>query len=298
MKLLYSGKGNLLSGANEVSLIIYFICLFIVSVLFSSIPFQLSVLGVLIVCTALSASARKMLPFMLYALYFMAIVSVFSIIFGPGMGVIASLGPIAVTYSAVYFSISMLLRIMASIISLNLLLVAVNPDASVAFISRFGKRTAAALLVATRMMPMLANDGEEVLQALESRGLAFRKGRWRKRIAAISHMFFPMLYGTLDRSISVGEAMEVRGFPARWRTRRYAYTWADLFTLSQSGLAVALAILFSLTGSAVANYYSGITISFTLLPVAFALAAIPWGASLRGIFNAGARRAEFQVHIQ
>ncbi|MEM3851498.1 MAG: energy-coupling factor transporter transmembrane component T [Methanomassiliicoccales archaeon] len=276
-------------------MIIYFLSLFAASVILSSIAFQIAVLVAIIVTALLSGVLLQCFRIARFVVYFAAIMMVFSIILGPGLGRIASFGPVTITYSALYFSLSLLLRLTSAVMSLNLLVFAVNPDASVSFMSRFGKRTAAAMLVATRLMPMLASEGDEILQSLQSRGVHIVNGKWRERIKAASHLVFPMLYTTLDRAISVGEAMEVRGFPSRWKNVRYTMKAADWSLIGQSAAIVVTSIAAAILGLGAVDYYSSISLNagVWLLPVT--VVSLPFSALGRLLVDSGKRSS---VHVQ
>lgn len=234
-----------------------FLTLFFLSVLFSNIALQTVVLLAILLTASSARVMRESLAFLTYVLIFIALIVLFSLFLAPGGVLITRLWFFSVTLSPLLFSLSMGLRIVCSVLALNLLLLAVNPDASIAFISRLGKKTAASLLVATRLMPVLANDGEDVIQAFESRGISFRQGRWRKRAKSASHLVFPMLYSTMDRSIAVAEAMEVRGFPSRWKKKSYIYSLIDYLQISICTGALLSGIFLAFTGRAITNYYAG-----------------------------------------
>ena len=256
MNLIYRKRAVRLSSLNDISKIVLFLSLFLMSVFFSSIPLQLVVLSAIILTATVAGVLRDALPFARYVTYLAVLLAATSVFLAPGGAVLLRFHSFSLTLSPLLFSISMLLRLLNSVLSLNLLLLAVNPDETIAFISRFGRRTAASLLVATRLMPVLTNEGEEILQAFESRGISVRKGRWRDRVRSVSHMIFPMLYSTLDRSLAVAEAMEVRGFPSRWVGKEHAYSIRDIAQISISLVSAGMAVAISLQGSGVADYYT------------------------------------------
>ncbi len=267
MRLIYREKESAFSSLSEAVRITVLLVLFVLSVLLSSIQLQLVVLAATLVTAASAGVTAESLLLARYVVYLSSFILLISVFLAPGGRVLLSLPLLHITSSPVLYSLSMLIRILGSVIALNLLLLTVNPDALLAIISRFGRKTAASLLVATRLMPVLANDGEEVLQAFESKGLSLRSGGWRERAYSASRMVFPLLYSTMDRSLSVAEAMEARGFPARWRMRRSTLRRADCVQLAMSFAALIYAFFLAFTGSGVANYYSAAPFAIQFVPL-------------------------------
>lgn len=267
MKLIYRERESAFSSLSESVRITVLLVLFLLSVLLSSIQLQAALLAAILVTAAAAGVTAESLMLARYVAYLSSFILLISVFLAPGGRVLLSLPLLHITSAPVLYSISMLIRILSSVIALNLLLLTVNPDALLAIISRFGRKTAASLLVATRLMPVLANDGEEVLQAFESRGLSLRSGGWRERAYSASRMVFPLLYSTMDRSLSVAEAMEARGFPARWRMRRSVLRGADYLQLGMSLSALIYALYLAFTGAGVANYYSASTPAIQYIPL-------------------------------
>lgn len=257
----------MLSSLNEISRIFYFLTLFFLSVLFSNITLQLIVLFSALLVALGAGVIVESLSFAKYILFFSAVLSVISVLAAPGGTLLYRLPFTNITSSPLLFSASMLIRLLSSVISLNLLLLAVNPDATIAFISRLGTKTAASLLVASRLLPVLANEGEEVIQAFEARGVSIRQGSFRQRLKSASLMVFPLLYSTMDRSISVAEAMEARGFPSRWKRKKYVFSLIDYCQISISAFTAGIALLLSSFGVGMSNYYAAASIGIQL-PVA------------------------------
>lgn len=256
MKYVYRPRDSRLSTLDDLTRIVMFLSLFFLSVLFSSIPMQLIALVAILLTAVLAGVLRPALGFVRYILFLSALLLFTSVILAPGGQTVARLPLLSITLSPLLFSLSMFLRLASSVISVNLLLLAVDPDASVSFISRLGRKTAASLLVATRLMPVLANEGEEVLQAFEARGVSVREGKWRERARSASRMVFPMLYSTMDRSMAVAEAMEVRGFPSKWKRRGYHFSLRDVCQMVISAASLLLALILSFGGTGIEDYYS------------------------------------------
>lgn len=299
MKFIYRQRDSPLSSLNEYTRVVLLLSLFFLSVLFSSIPMQAVVLAAILLTAAAGQVFRPSLAFVRYLIMLSAFIFATSILLAPGGTALLSAGGFEITSSPILFSFSMTLRIVSSVISFNLLLLAVNPDAAIGLISRMGRKTAAALLVATRLMPVLSNEGEEVLQAFESRGISWRQGGWRSRVKSASRMIFPLLYSTMDRSMGVAEAMELRGFPSGWKVRRFHFSLADYAQLFISFAAVLSGISLSLAGVAAGNYYSaafpGLDVPALLLVAALTFPVTPY---LRRWSYYTGKRAEVPLQLQ
>jgi energy-coupling factor transport system permease protein len=86
----------------------------------------------------------------------------------------------------------------------------------------FARRSVLAVALATRLVPALERDAAGLVEALRGRGVEPNGLRGRARLLS------PLLAGSLERSLSLAEAMEARGFgrpggtrlpPPPWRTR-------------------------------------------------------------------------------
>ncbi len=296
MRFIFRNRGSMLSSLNEVSRIFFFMTLFFLSVLFSNITLQLTTLFATLLVALSAGVIVESLSFAKYVLFFSAVLSIISVLVAPGGTLLYQLSFVRITTSPLLFSLSMLIRMLSSVISLNLLLLAVNPDATIAFISRFGTKTAASLLVATRLLPVLTNEGDEVIQAFEARGFSIREGRFRQRLKSASRIVFPLLYSTMDRSISVAEAMEVRGFPRKWKRKKYFFSPVDYCQISVSAVAVGSALLLSSFGIGMSNYYATSSMGIQLpVAVLFVLLTFPFVPLIgRWSYNTG-KGSELQI---
>jgi energy-coupling factor transporter transmembrane protein EcfT len=100
------------------------------------------------------------------------------------------------------------------------------------------RRSVLAAALATRLVPTLERDARGLVEALRGRGLA--PSGLRGHAALLS----PLLAGSLERGLSLAEAMEARGFGRPGRTRAPAPPWRAL-----DGAAVALAGLLVAVGA-------------------------------------------------
>ncbi len=256
MKFAYRRRETSFYNLNPLARIAYLSALFYLSILFSSIEIQMAVLFLIIITACLAGVLREAFYFSRFIVYMSAFLAVISVIFGPGGRIIYSISFISVTISPVLFSISMTIRLVSSVMSFEMLLLTVDPDSVMSILSRLSRKTAGALLISTRLMPVMSNEGDEILQAFEARGVPLRSGRMLDRVRAASHVLYPMLYSSMDRGIAVAEAMETRGFPSRWKHKKEILTRFDLFQIAASVFSVLTFTVLSLYGIGEADYYS------------------------------------------
>jgi energy-coupling factor transport system permease protein len=96
----------------------------------------------------------------------------------------------------------------------------------------FARRSVLAVALATRLVPALERDAAGLVEALRGRGVEPAGVRGRARLLS------PLLAGSLERSLSLAEAMEARGFGRAGATRLPAPPWRRL---DQAALAAAVA---------------------------------------------------------
>jgi energy-coupling factor transport system permease protein len=103
---------------------------------------------------------------------------------------------------------------------------------------RFGRRSALAVAIATRLLPTLERDAAGFIEALRGRGVAVEGIRGRARLLS------PLLAGSLERGVILAEAMEARGYgrPGATRALRPTWGWVDRAALAASPLLVGIGV--------------------------------------------------------
>ena len=94
----------------------------------------------------------------------------------------------------------------------------------------WARRSALAVALATRLVPVLERDAFALVEPLRGRGLEVEGVRARARLLS------PLLAGSLERGLNLAEAMEARGFGRPGRTRAPTAPWT---TVDKLALAVA-----------------------------------------------------------
>ena len=96
----------------------------------------------------------------------------------------------------------------------------------------FARRSVLAVGLATRLVPTLERDAAGFVEALRGRGVQVDGIRGHARLLS------PVLSGSLERALTLAEAMEARGFGRAGRTRAPRPPWTRL-----DRLALAAAVL-------------------------------------------------------
>jgi energy-coupling factor transport system permease protein len=140
------------------------------------------------------------------------------------------LGPVDVTSEEIRVASLNGLRLAAVALAFAVYALLVDHDGLLARLA-FARRSAFAAALTTRLLPMMQRDAATLVEAVRGRGLAVEGVRGRARLVT------PLVAGSLERALSLAEAMEARGFGRPGRTRMPRPPWARL-----DGIAVALAV--------------------------------------------------------
>jgi energy-coupling factor transport system permease protein len=98
----------------------------------------------------------------------------------------------------------------------------------------FARRSALTAVLATRLVPTLERDAAALREAVRGRGVAVRGVRGHARLVS------PLVAGSLERALSLAEAMEARGFGRPGRTRLPQPAWTGL---DRATVAAALVLI-------------------------------------------------------
>ncbi|MEX2684334.1 MAG: energy-coupling factor transporter transmembrane protein EcfT [Candidatus Sigynarchaeota archaeon] len=122
------------------------------------------------------------------------------------------------------FAISMCLRIILLVSSFSVFFMTVHPDElalsllamKVPFSFTF------TLSLATRFVPTLAAEAQNIIDAQRSRGLELEKGNLLVRVKNMVPILIPLIINSIKRAFSIAEALESKAFGAmKTRTNYY-----------------------------------------------------------------------------
>ena len=104
---------------------------------------------------------------------------------------------------------------------------------------RAGRRSALAVVLATRLVPTLERDAAGLIEALRGRGVAVAGARGHARLLS------PLVSGSLERAYNLAESMEARGYGRPGATRALSRPWgvSDWLALAAAGVLVVGGIL-------------------------------------------------------
>jgi energy-coupling factor transport system permease protein len=166
------------------------------------------------------------------------------------------------------------LRVAAIVIAVGgLLSTAIDPDELLRLFRRVSYRSALTASLATRLVPVLANDASRMAEAARCRPRP--PGRMAVARAALS--------GALDRAVDVAAALEVRGYAAGGRPRRARRPWSR-HDLRVGGAAVGIAVAAvggRVAGVGAVSEYPRLSLAFgpaelALVAALLCLAAVPF----------------------
>ena len=198
---------------------------------------------------------RVIRPLVLFIIVFTIFNSLMTLIITPGYGssltgtrhVLFALGSYIVTWETVFYVLTLSLKYF-SILPVTLLFIfTTNPGSFACSLSRLKipYKTSYAVSIALRYIPVVADEVQHIIDAQESRGVAFRKGDAGifKRMHNYTVVLLPLLVNSLNRIETVSNAMDLRGFGRKtYRTWYFykKYSIADAMVLFVSvGLVLA-----------------------------------------------------------
>ncbi|MFX0099398.1 MAG: energy-coupling factor transporter transmembrane component T family protein [Candidatus Hodarchaeota archaeon] len=112
------------------------------------------------------------------------------------------------------FAISMCIRIILLISSFSLFFMTVHPDdlALSLLAMKVPYSFTFTLSLATRFMPTLALEAQNIIDAQRSRGLELERGSILKRVKNMVPIIIPLIINSIKRAFSIAEALESKAF--------------------------------------------------------------------------------------
>jgi len=199
---------------------------------------SVAALAILLLVACLRGAGRRAWPFLLgVGLTAGAVLVVTPFVETVGWHVVWSgptvpvLGTLDVTSEELHGAVFQALRLAALSLAFSAYALLLDHDRLVQG-AAFARRSALAVVLATRLMPTLERDAHGLVEALRGRGIEVTGLRGRARLVS------PLLAGSLERGLNVAEAMEARGFGRAGQTRapRPAWTRLDRLALASAPL--------------------------------------------------------------
>jgi energy-coupling factor transport system permease protein len=169
-----------------------------------------------------------------------------------GLTVFARLGDLGpfgqgnLTLEATVYGTVIALKVTLLIVVTTLAALAVDPDELLRGLRRLSFRSALTISLSTRMVPLLAADGQRLAEAQRTRPLGVPSGP-RARVALLG----AVIGGSLDRAMDVAATLELRGFATARRPPRTSRPWSrhDIAFACSAAAVFALAVVGRLGGS-------------------------------------------------
>ncbi len=137
---------------------------------------------------------------------------------------LAALGPLVITYDAVWLGVRLALAFVALYLLALLLTLSTTPVGLIEGatmllgpLRRLGlplDACALMALLALRFFPTLASELEQLVKAQLARGAEFRRGSLRQRRDSLAALLVPAYHSALRRATDLAEALDARGFSA------------------------------------------------------------------------------------
>jgi energy-coupling factor transport system permease protein len=239
--------------------------IFIFSILISDIVYLVLFLAFVILVTYMARILKSTLSILKYVGYVAFFVLLFNILISSGSNKILVIGPIVVTTESMLFAISMCLRLFLAVFAFSILTYAIHPDEVLRAISKFGYKTTSSLSLSLRMYPTIAADANNIIDSMKARGMEFEKGKFVDKVKSRAAVVMPLLLNSLERSISVAEAMETRGFGVTKRTNfgERKMMRHELFMASSFCVSMILGIFLFVLGYGNADYLNGAALGYS-----------------------------------
>jgi energy-coupling factor transport system permease protein len=149
------------------------------------------------------------------------------------------LGQVDLTVESLVYGLVMALRLITVMLAASLVVCAVDPDELLRSLRGVSHRSALTATLCTRLVPLLFDDGYRLAEAQRCRPDGGARGT-RGRLAVLR----AVVAGSLERSLDVAAALELRGYGRAGHPRRLRRPWSrhDLAFAAAAASVLALAI--------------------------------------------------------
>ncbi|MCQ5376099.1 MAG: energy-coupling factor transporter transmembrane protein EcfT [Methanomassiliicoccales archaeon] len=249
--------------------LLFVVVMFIFSILISDILYLVLFLAFVLIVAYTARILKSTLSILKYAGYVAFFVLLFNILISSGSNEILIVGPITITTESMLFAISMCLRLFLAVSAFSILTYAIHPDEALRTISKFGYKTTSSLSLSLRMYPTIAADANNIIDSMKARGMEFEKGKFINKIKSRAAVVMPLLLNSLERSISVAEAMETRGFGSTKRTNfgERKMTRFELLMVSSFCVSMVMGIFLFALGYGNADYLNGAKFGYSFYDI-------------------------------
>ncbi len=291
----YHDRGGTVQRLSPFCKLAWVVSIMIASLLFEH-PLYLSVIFLTTIPMAVMARIYRQWFWLVFfsLLMGLGIILINAIIINAGSTVlveatfsIPTLGVPRITMEAIFFAMTMALRLVIIVSAFAVFTFSVHPDDQMlAMIQlRIPYKSVLVASLAMRFVPALFEDLDRLNEVQQSRGLEMARGSVFRRIKNRTTVLVPLLANSLTRCVQIAEAMEARGFGTgggRTYFKRLRVTKFDVSTIVAGFFPLIWAILVLIFGYGAYDAYANWRVSapaamevllvFTLIVVSLLLA--------------------------
>lgn len=133
-------------------------------------------------------------------------------------GGIPILGSINITAESLVYSLSLSLKLSATVLIFMLMNVLIHPDKLLNLAACIAGKSVLVVTIAARLLPSLKNQLSEIKEIYETRGAVINSGNLMQRVKNWYPFAKIILISSLESSYGMAEAIEARGYGAGKRT--------------------------------------------------------------------------------
>ena len=218
MKLLFSQKNSIIHSMHSLSILIWALSITLAALLFSHPLFLLSLFFSVLLVIIASKSLKEWLSLLKFFV-FMALLIVFINSFASQYGA-SSFSLLPVSIESIAYGLNMALRLVIIVSAFSVFTFTANPDHLLNALSQSGLpfKFLLVLMLSLRFVPVLSTEAETIRQAQQVRGLSIEKAPFIERTKKSFYFLFPMLFSSMEKSVSLSESMESRAFGSKKRS--------------------------------------------------------------------------------
>lgn len=290
----YREKDNFIYKLHPFTSVAYIFVLVLLALIFYH-PLYLAGLflvsgGVIIA----SGNLREWKPYLLLSLGLLVVLMLVNAVFVHAGSTVLLTGPrvpllgtLKITLEAICFSGAMGIRLLVIISAFCFYTYAVHPDKVLKLLNKFSGKSVLAIILATRMFPLLVRDVRRISEVQRCRGVKLDYGTRRQRLKNRLPIINILLLSSLERSMQTAESMQARGYGSGKRSFYFRDYWRprDWLVLIPTVFALAAGIWAALRGWSAYIFYPRLESikldQMVMAPIIVLLLAVPvilsWG---------------------
>jgi len=245
--LAYRQKGNLIHTLHPVTMLVFILSLFLLSLVFSHPAYLLGLFLAVGAVIIASDTAREWRSYMKLTLAMILLIVLINAVVGQAGstplvsgGRVPLLRHLRVTVEGLAYGAGMGLRLLVVISVFCLYTYAVHPDKILSLLSRWMTRATLVITLATRLFPLMIGDFYRITEVQRCRGVKFEGGRWWERAGNLIPVASVLLLSSLERSLLLAESMHARGFGSGTRSYYHRELWRPRDWLVMAGVMIGV----------------------------------------------------------